>query len=84
MDKGFIASFISKQSQAEPEASITEHTHASVLLFQLCLIITKPLQILYTFYMHMKAKTLHFINAKKTLKIVQIQEKSLLCILKFS
>ena len=30
--------------------------------------------------MHIKAKTLHFIYAKK-LKIVQIQEKSLWCIL---
>ena len=32
--------------------------------------------------MHIKAKTLHFIYAKK-LKIVQIQEKSLWCILKY-
>ena len=44
VDKGFIASFISKQSQAKSEASITEHSHVSVLLFQLCLTITKPLQ----------------------------------------
>ena len=57
VDKGFIASFISKQSQAESEASITEHSHVSVLLFQLCLIITKPLQILLKLYMHIKAKT---------------------------
>ena len=46
VDKGFIASFISKQSQTESEASLTEHSHVSVLLSQLCLIITKPLQIL--------------------------------------
>ena len=80
MDKGFIASFISKQSQTKSEASITEHSHVSVSLFQLCLIITKTLQILLKFYMHIKAKTLHFLYAKK-LKIVQNQEKSLWCIL---
>ena len=74
VDKGFIASFISKQSHTELEASITEHSHASVLLSQLCLIITKPLQILLKFYMHIKAETLHFIYAKK-LKIVQIRFK---------
>ena len=83
VDKGFIASFISKQSQTESEASITEHSHVSVLLFQLCLIITKPLQILLKFYMHIKAKTLHSFYAKK-LKIVQNQEKSPWCILNSS
>ena len=51
-----------------------EHSHVSVLLSQLCLIINKPLQILSKFYMHIKAKTLHILYAKK-LKIVQNQEK---------
>ena len=45
VDKGLIASFISKHSQTESETSITEHSHMSVLVFQLSLIITKPLQI---------------------------------------
>ena len=47
----------------------------SVLLAQFGLIITKPLQILCKFYMHIKAKTLHILYAKK-LKIVQNQEKA--------
>ena len=83
VDKGFIASFISKQSPTESEASITEHSHVSVLLFQLCFIINKPLQNFNKFYMHIKAKTLHFFYAKKH-KVVQNQEKSLWCILNSS
>ena len=75
VDKGFIASFISKQSQTESEASITEHSHVSVLLFQLRLLITKPLQILEIFYMHIKAKTLHFIYAKNS-KLFKFKKKA--------
>ena len=78
-DKVLIASFISNQTHTESSALITEHPHVSVLLFQLCLIITKALQILSKFNMHIKAKILHFFYAKK-LKIVKNQEKSLWCI----
>ena len=53
VDKGFIASFINKQSHTESEASITEHSNVSVLLSQLCLIITKTfanfVEILYAY-----------------------------------
>ena len=77
VDKGFIASFMSKQSQTESEASITEHSHVSVLLFQFCLIITKPLQILKKFYMHIKAKTVHFFYAIKTLNFSKTRKKPL-------
>ena len=62
VDKGFIASFISNQSPTESDASITEHSHVSVLLFQLFLIIIKPLQILYEFYISKK----HFLPSKTT------------------
>ena len=43
---GLFASFIMKQSQIESEGLTTEHSHVSVLLFQLGQIITKRLQIL--------------------------------------
>ena len=46
-----------------------------MLLFQLCKIITKPLQNLQKFHMHIKAKTSSFFISKKT-KIVQNQEKA--------
>ena len=72
--QGSSCFFYQQEVTDRSEAPITEHTHLSVLLFQLCFIITKPLQILSEFYLLIKAKTLHFFYVKK-LKIVQNKKK---------
>ena len=58
------------------------HSDVSLLLFQLCEIITKSLHILLKFYMNIKAKTFHFFYAK-TLKIVLFLEELIIPCQKF-
>ena len=73
VDKGVITSFFSVRDRIR---SFNNGKLPCVsVIVSLCLKITKPLQILLKIYMHIKAKILHFFNAKR-LKIGQNQEKS--------